>query len=161
MDGEAESRWLGTSPCDNKLTIALRANVLRAFEGKSSALIPPGPRSRVGTVQIISTRGLSIFSEISTQLNGHLICPTDACKYWVCSTKVPAGLQSHATLPISGLRYTSYNQQNVCFSSPSILADFVTLIPRTPPFCHMLLVHSDQEHNIVAMHNVSSAHARK
>ena len=50
MDGKAEHRWLGTSPCDNERTIALRANALRAYEGKSSELIPPGPRSRVGTV---------------------------------------------------------------------------------------------------------------
>ena len=48
MDGKAEGRWLGTSPCD-KRTIELRTNALRAFEGKSSELIPPGPRSRVGT----------------------------------------------------------------------------------------------------------------
>ena len=50
MDGKAERRWLVTSPCDNKLTIALRTNALRAYEGKSSEMIPPGPRSRVGTV---------------------------------------------------------------------------------------------------------------
>ena len=50
MDGKAERRWLGTSPCDNERTIALRKNALRAYEGKSSELIPPGPRSRVGTV---------------------------------------------------------------------------------------------------------------
>ena len=49
MDGKAKSRWLGTSPFDNKRTIALRANALQAYEGKSSELIPPGPRSRVGT----------------------------------------------------------------------------------------------------------------
>ena len=49
MDGKAERRWLGTSPCDNERTIALRTNALRAYEGKSSELIRPGPRSRVGT----------------------------------------------------------------------------------------------------------------
>ena len=49
MDGKAERRWLGTCPCDNERTIALRKNALRAYEGKSSELIPPGPRSRVGT----------------------------------------------------------------------------------------------------------------
>ena len=48
MNGKAERRWLGTSPCDNERTIALRTNALRAYEGKSSELIP-GPRSRVGT----------------------------------------------------------------------------------------------------------------
>ena len=53
MDGKAERRWLGTSPCDNERTIALRTNVLRAYEGKPSELIPPGPRSRVGTMQLI------------------------------------------------------------------------------------------------------------
>ena len=49
MDAKAKGRWLGTSPCDNEITIALRTNALRAYEGKSSELIPPGPRSRVGT----------------------------------------------------------------------------------------------------------------
>ena len=49
---EGEGRWLVTSPCDNKGTIALRENALRAFEGKSSELIPPGPRSRVGIIQL-------------------------------------------------------------------------------------------------------------
>ena len=49
MDGKAECRLLGTSPCENERTIALRKNALRAYEGKSSELIPPGPRSRVGT----------------------------------------------------------------------------------------------------------------
>ena len=49
MDGKAEGRWLGTSTCDNERTIALRTNALQAYEGKSSELIPPGPRSRVGT----------------------------------------------------------------------------------------------------------------
>ena len=49
MDGKAERRWLGTSPCDNERTIASRKNALRAYEGKSSELISPGPRSRVGT----------------------------------------------------------------------------------------------------------------
>ena len=49
MDGKTERRWLGTSPCDNERTIALRKNALRAYERKSSELILPGPRSRVGT----------------------------------------------------------------------------------------------------------------
>ena len=44
MDGKAEDRWLGTSPCDNKRTIPLRTNELPAYEGKSSELIPLGPR---------------------------------------------------------------------------------------------------------------------
>ena len=52
MNGNAEGRWLGTSPCDNEITIALRTNALRAYEGKSSELIPPGPRSRVGTIRL-------------------------------------------------------------------------------------------------------------
>ena len=55
MDGKAERRWLGTSPCDNERTIALRANAIRAYEGKASELIPPGPRSRVGT-RLIDSR---------------------------------------------------------------------------------------------------------
>ena len=52
MDGKAERRWLGTSPCDNERAIALRTNALRAYEGNSSELIPPGPWSRVGTTPI-------------------------------------------------------------------------------------------------------------
>ena len=48
MDEKAERRWLGTSPFDNEGTISLR-KIARAYEGKSSELIPPGPRSRVGT----------------------------------------------------------------------------------------------------------------
>ena len=36
----------GTSPCDNERVTALWTNALRAYEGKSSELIPPGPRSR-------------------------------------------------------------------------------------------------------------------
>ena len=43
---EVHGRWHGTSPCDNERTIALWTNALRAYEGKSSELIPPGPRSR-------------------------------------------------------------------------------------------------------------------
>ena len=39
-------------PCDNERTIASRTNAIRAYEGKSSELIPPGPRSRVGTIQL-------------------------------------------------------------------------------------------------------------
>ena len=50
MDGKAERRWLDTPPCDNERTIALRKNALGAYEENSSELIPPGPRSRVGTV---------------------------------------------------------------------------------------------------------------
>ena len=49
MNGKAERRWLGTSLCDNERTIALRKNALRAYDGKSPDLIPPGPRSRVST----------------------------------------------------------------------------------------------------------------
>ena len=49
--GKAERRWLGTSPCDNERTIALRKNAFRAYEGKSSELILPGSRSRDGTFQ--------------------------------------------------------------------------------------------------------------
>ena len=52
MNGKAERRWLGTSLCDNERTIALRKNALRVYEGKSSELIPRGPRSRVGTIQL-------------------------------------------------------------------------------------------------------------
>ena len=45
IDRKTERRWLGTPPCD----IPLRKTAIRAYEGKSSELIPPGPRSRVGT----------------------------------------------------------------------------------------------------------------
>ena len=51
MDRKAERRWLGTSPCDTERTIALRKDALRAYEGKSSELIPPGSRSRVDTLR--------------------------------------------------------------------------------------------------------------
>ena len=52
MNGKAEGRWLGTSLCDNERTIALTTNTLRDYEGKPSELIPPGPRSRVGAIQM-------------------------------------------------------------------------------------------------------------
>ena len=38
MERHHEGRWLGTSPCDNERSIALRTNALRANE-RSSALI--------------------------------------------------------------------------------------------------------------------------
>ena len=50
MDGKAKGRWLGTSPYDDGINIALTTNAFRAYEGKPSELIPPGPWSRVGTV---------------------------------------------------------------------------------------------------------------
>ena len=37
---------------DNERAVALRTNALRAYEVKSSVLTPPGPRSRVGTLQL-------------------------------------------------------------------------------------------------------------
>ena len=49
MGGTVHGRWHGTSPRDNEQTIASWTNALRAYEGKSSEFIPPGPRSRVGT----------------------------------------------------------------------------------------------------------------
>ena len=49
MNGKAHSVWRGTSPCKIKLTVELRANALRAYEGKCSRSIPPGPRSQVCT----------------------------------------------------------------------------------------------------------------
>ena len=52
MNGKDEGRWLATSPCHDESTVVLRANALRAYEGKSSELIPPGPRSRVGTIEL-------------------------------------------------------------------------------------------------------------
>ena len=62
--GKAERRWLGTSSCDNERTNALRKNALRPYEGKSSELIPPGPRSRVGSRVRFASRYKS------TQING-------------------------------------------------------------------------------------------
>ena len=55
MNGKAEGRWLDTSPCDNERTISLRKSAVRSYQGKSSELIPPGPRSRVGTFANYST----------------------------------------------------------------------------------------------------------
>ena len=43
MEGKAGDRWLGPFPCDNEITIALRTNALRAYQGKSPELILPGP----------------------------------------------------------------------------------------------------------------------
>ena len=69
MDGKAERRWLGTSPCDNERTIALRKSARRAYEGTSSELTPPGPRSRVGT-------DTSIAPTVLTRVWCHLITNT-------------------------------------------------------------------------------------
>ena len=52
MDGKAEGRWLATSPCIYKISITRRTNAIRAYEEKSSELTPPGPRSRVDTIQL-------------------------------------------------------------------------------------------------------------
>ena len=45
MDAKLYGPWYGTSPCDNEPAIALLINALRAYDGKPSELIPPGPRS--------------------------------------------------------------------------------------------------------------------
>ena len=45
-------QWPVPSLCDNERTIPLWTNALRAHEGKSSELIPPGPHARVGTIQL-------------------------------------------------------------------------------------------------------------
>ena len=54
MNEKAEGRWLGSSPCDNEITIALRTDALRAYEGKSSELIPTGPAvaSRYNSIEL-------------------------------------------------------------------------------------------------------------
>ena len=44
MDGKAEHWWLGICRVMTNIIIALRTNALRAYEEKSSELIPPGPR---------------------------------------------------------------------------------------------------------------------
>ena len=75
MDGKAERRWLGTSPCGNERTIALRNNALRAYEGKSSELIPPGPRSRVGTIQL-NWVSSAYCPNVAYLLFGVLVCDT-------------------------------------------------------------------------------------
>ena len=49
MDGKTESRWVRTSPWDSVITIALKTDGFKAYEGMSSELVPPGPRSGVGT----------------------------------------------------------------------------------------------------------------
>ena len=68
MDGKAERRWLGTSTCDSKRAIPLTTNTVRAYEGKSSELIPPGPRLRVGTVWFIASDSSVLFLLIRTRL---------------------------------------------------------------------------------------------
>ena len=45
-NGKVHDRWHVNFPSDNERTIALWTNTLRAYEGKSLELIPPGPRSR-------------------------------------------------------------------------------------------------------------------
>ena len=54
-NGKVHGRWHVTSPCDNERTIASWTNALRAYEGKSSELIPPGPGSR----ETVHTRPMS------------------------------------------------------------------------------------------------------
>ena len=49
MDGDVFGRSNSITPCDIERTIALLMNALRAYERKSSELIPPGHRSRGGT----------------------------------------------------------------------------------------------------------------
>ena len=44
-NGKIHGRWHGTPPRDNERSIALWTNALQAYGGKSSELIPPGPRS--------------------------------------------------------------------------------------------------------------------
>ena len=44
IDGKAQRRWLGTSQCDSERIMVLKTTTLRAYEGNSSELIPPGPR---------------------------------------------------------------------------------------------------------------------
>ena len=39
---KVHGRWHGTSPCDHERTVASRTDALRAYEGKSSELIPRG-----------------------------------------------------------------------------------------------------------------------
>ena len=56
MDRDDEGIWLGTFPCDYESTIALRTNALRAYEEKPSAMILPGPRSRLGTQTYLLNR---------------------------------------------------------------------------------------------------------
>ena len=52
MNGKAEGWWIGTSPCYDERTIALRTNALRAYEGKSSELVISGKRWRCTAVVV-------------------------------------------------------------------------------------------------------------
>ena len=45
-NGNILGRWHGPFPRDNEQIVASWTNALRAYEGKSSELAPPGPRSR-------------------------------------------------------------------------------------------------------------------
>ena len=89
MNEKAEGRWLGTSPCDNERTIALRTNALRAYEGKSSELIPPGPRSRVGALESCThvfrakLPGISVASFLPYVLIGFMCTNTGRVVLWL------------------------------------------------------------------------------
>lgn len=43
--GKVYGRWHGACPCDNDQNSAMWTNGFRAYEGKSSELMPPGQRS--------------------------------------------------------------------------------------------------------------------
>ena len=98
MDGKAEGRWLGTSPCDNESKSALRTNALRAYEGKSSEQTPPSPRSLLSTWGCNSrkwsrlkptrlgnnnhqTNDYPPHSDSFSCLQGNVICVIDAGRY--------------------------------------------------------------------------------
>ena len=67
MDRDDEGIWLGTFPCDYESTIALRTNALRAYEEKPSAMILPGPRSRLGTQTYLLNRSNRTIQPTSEQ----------------------------------------------------------------------------------------------
>lgn len=52
MDGKVHDRCHGISLCGHERTLALWIYALRAYEGKTSQLIPWGPTSKVGTTRL-------------------------------------------------------------------------------------------------------------
>ena len=100
-NGEVHGRWHDTSPCGNERTTALWTNALRAYEGKSSELIPPGPQSRE-SVQYRS-------------------CYSRSCRCWAGSVNVEyrSNLEGHA-LDLAGrtagnMSYRPYrSSRNIC-----------------------------------------------
>ena len=118
-NGKVHGRWHVTSPCDDERTIALWTNALRAYEGKSSELIPPGPRSRESVQMcdgINSSAGrlqLHIFRWYSpTSFHFHVHTPSQTSMYSsICS---PRTATINANLPCVLLLKSSHFQSMRC-----------------------------------------------